>query len=130
MKTTVFTLLFAFFFAMNVFAQTSETLTLKASQQKTAKKSKLKIKFLSVTEDSRCPIGVNCIWAGNAKVKVKIIGVRSSKEFEFNTNAGPKGDIFEGWSITVDSLTPEPHADKPINPKSYKAKFTITRLQR
>lgn len=119
-------------FAMAAFGQTgtNETLTLSVGKQKTAKKSRLKIKFIEVVEDSRCPKGVNCIWAGNARVKVKIIGARSSKEFEFNTNSGPKGDIFEGWSIVIDSLTPEPDAAKPINPKSYKAKFTITRLQR
>jgi hypothetical protein len=128
----ILTLAIALFiiFSMTTFAQTKETFTLNVGKQKTAKKSRLKIKFLGVTEDSRCPVGVNCIWAGNAKVKVKIIGARSSKEFEFNTNSGPKGDTFEGWSIVIDELTPEPHADKPINPKSYKAKFTITRLHR
>lgn len=117
-------------FSMTAFAHTNETITLNVGKQKTAKKSRLKIKFLEVTEDSRCPTGVNCIWAGNAKVKVKIIGARSSKEFEFNTNMGPKGDTFEGWAITIDELTPAPHADKPVDPKSYKAKFTVTRLQR
>lgn len=115
---------------MTAFAQTTESFTLNAGKQKTAKKSHLKIKFVSVIEDSRCPVGVNCIWAGNAKVKVKIIGIRSSKEFEFNTNMGPKGDTFDGWSIVIDELTPAPVANKPLDPKSYKAKFTITRLQR
>jgi hypothetical protein len=130
MKTTVLTLLFTLFFALNVFTQTSESVALKAGQQKTAKKSKLKIKFLSVTEDSRCPVGTNCIWAGNAKIKDKIIGMGTTKEVEFNTNMGPKGDIFESWSITIDSLTPEPRDGVKLNPTSYKAKFTIVRLQR
>jgi len=117
-------------FSMTALAQTKESFTLNYGKQKTASKSKLKVMFVSVVEDSRCPVGVNCIWAGNAKVKVKIIGKRSTKEFEFNTNSGPKGDVFEGWSIVIDSLTPEPHTDKPISQASYKAKFTITRLQR
>lgn len=30
------------------------------------------IKFLEVVEDSRCPKGVNCIWAGRAIVKVEV----------------------------------------------------------
>lgn len=30
------------------------------------------IRFLKVTEDSRCPTGVSCVWAGQAKV---VIGV-------------------------------------------------------
>lgn len=115
---------------MTAIAQTKETFTLSVGKQKTAKKSKLKIRFLEVVEDSRCPVGVNCIWAGNAKVKVQVIGARSTKVFEFNTNLGPKGDTFEGWSIVIDSLTPTPHADKTIDPKSYKAKINIERLNR
>ncbi|UCC81236.1 MAG: hypothetical protein JSW64_07740 [Candidatus Zixiibacteriota bacterium] len=32
----------------------------------------LSIKFVNVTEDSRCPVGVECIWAGQAKIEVEI----------------------------------------------------------
>lgn len=115
---------------MTGFAQTKETFTLGVGKQKTAKKSRLKIKFLEVTEDSRCPTGVDCIWAGNAKIKVQIIGSRRSQIFEFNTNIGARSTVFEGWGVGVDNLTPYPHADKPINPKSYKVKFTIVRPSR
>jgi hypothetical protein len=130
MKTLTLATALFLIFSMTAFAQTRESFTLNLGKQKTTSKSKLKVKFVSVLEDSRCPVGVNCIWAGNAKIKVKIIGKHSSKEFEFNTNMGPKGDIFEGWSVTIDDLTPTPHADKPLDPNSYKAEFTITRLQR
>lgn len=110
--------------------QTKETFTLGVGKQKTAKMSRLKIKFIEVTEDSRCPTGVDCIWAGNAKVKVQIIGSHRSQVFEFNTNLGPKGDVFDGWAITIDNLTPHPHADKPVDKKLYKVKFAIERLSR
>ncbi|MFN0138753.1 MAG: hypothetical protein ACKVQW_01535 [Pyrinomonadaceae bacterium] len=128
---TLATALF-FIFSMTAFGQarSRETLTLGVGKQKTAKKSRLKIKFLEVTEDSRCPTGVDCIWAGNAKVKVQIIGARRSQIFEFNTNLGPKGDIFDGWAITIDNLTPYPHADRPVDKKHYKVKFTIERPSR
>ncbi len=116
--------------AMTVSAQSPESFTLRTGNQKTAKKSKLKVKFVSVIDDSRCPVGVNCIWAGNAKIKVHIIGQRSSSDFEFNTTMGPKGDGFEGWSIVVDSLTPAPKSGTTIDAMKYNAKFTITRLQR
>lgn len=117
-------------FSITAFSQTKETFTLGVGKQKTAKKSRLKIKFLEVTEDSRCPTGVDCIWAGNAKVKVQVIGSHRSQIFEFNTNVGPKGDIFDGWAITIDNLTPYPHADKPIDKRSYKVKFAIERPSR
>ena len=130
MKTLIFTLFFALGMAATVSAQTTESVTLKAGKKITAKKSKLKIKFISVTEDSRCPEGVNCIWAGNAKVKVEVIGARSTRVFEFNTTVGQRGDQFDVWAITIDSLTPYPKSGVTIDPKKYVAKFTIVRLQR
>jgi len=30
------------------------------------------ITFKEVLEDSRCPIGVNCIWAGRAKISIEV----------------------------------------------------------
>lgn len=110
--------------------KTKEIFTLGVGKQKTAKKSRLKIKFLEVTEDSRCPTGVDCIWAGNAKIKVQVVGSHSSQVFEFNTNIGAKGDIFDGWAITIDKLTPYPQADKEIDKKCYKVEFAISRLTR
>lgn len=130
MKILALTITLLFAMVMTVSAQISESVTLRAGEQKTAPKSKVRIKFISVTEDSRCPVGVDCVWAGNAKVKVKISSGRQSKVFEFNTTMGPKGDILDGWSIMIDTLSPEPKADRKPNPKSYKAKFDIVRLTR
>ena len=130
MKILTATLMILLVMGMTVFARTPETLALKAGQQKRSKVSGLTVKFVSVIEDSRCPVGTNCVWAGNAKVKVLITGTQASKTFEFNTTVGPKGDIWEGWSITIDSLTPEPHAGKPTDPRRYQATFNIVRLTR
>lgn len=132
MRTLTLAIALFLIFSMTAFGQTrsKETFTLGVGKQKTAKKSRLKIKFIEVIEDSRCPIGVDCIWAGNAKIKVQITGSKRSQIFEFNTNLGPKGDIFDGWAITIENLTPYPHADKSIDPKSYKVKFTIARPSR
>lgn len=33
-----------------------------------------RIAFVSVVEDSRCPTGVQCVWAGTAKIQVTIDG--------------------------------------------------------
>jgi hypothetical protein len=32
----------------------------------------LSIKFVNVAEDSRCPVGVECIWAGQAEIELEI----------------------------------------------------------
>ncbi len=117
--------------AVSTSAQTADTVTVKAGKQATAHRSKLKIKFIEVTEDSRCPTGTTCVWAGNARIKFEVRNRGGGiKTFEANTTVGPKGDQFGGWAIEVVSLTPVPRANRKPDTRSYVAKFTITRLQR
>jgi hypothetical protein len=115
----------------SAYSYTPETISVKAGKQAVAKRSKLKIKFISVVEDSRCPNGAQCVWAGNAKIKVEISVPKGEKKtVEINTGTGPKGDQVGGYAVTLDSLTPYPNANKPTDPKKYSAKFSIVRLQR
>jgi hypothetical protein len=45
---------------------------LKVGESAKALREGLKVEFDSVAEDSRCPRGVTCIWAGNAKILLKV----------------------------------------------------------
>ena len=49
-----------------------EEFSLKSGQIAVISGENLKIEFVEVTEDSRCPKGVTCIWAGRVVAKVKI----------------------------------------------------------
>jgi hypothetical protein len=40
----------------------------------------ISIKFLEIVEDSRCPTGVNCFWAGRAIVKVQVTSNGNAEE--------------------------------------------------
>lgn len=46
---------------------------LKIHQIATIKSENLKIKFLNVTSDSRCPADVNCIWQGEVTIVVNLV---------------------------------------------------------
>jgi hypothetical protein len=108
-------------------AQSDQRLTIKAGEQKIAFRGELKVEFVSVLEDSRCPADVQCIWAGNARVKIKVTDWRGeAKLFELNTTAGAKGDQFGGYAINLVGLTPEPKR-KGVR---YAATFSIERLKR
>lgn len=130
MKTKILTILTVLSFATVAFAHKPEIVTLHAGQQKRAGRGEITIKFLSVEEDSRCPEGAACVWAGNAKVRVKV-GYKKgdSKIFVMNTNMGPKGDQFGGWAIDLTSLTPAKRAGSKSR-LPYTATFTVTRLTR
>ena len=112
-------------------AQTEkDPIKLKPTEQATIENSDVKIKFLSVIEDSRCPEGVTCIWAGNAKIKIEVSCNSRKEEFEINTNLGPKGASFDGYAINLVDLSPVPKEGSATSKESYIATFEVSRLTR
>ncbi len=114
--------------AVTANAQTSQQVSVRLNKQAKASRSKLTIKFVAV-EDSRCPQDVDCIWAGNAKVTVKVTNSKgASKTFDLNTNLEAKAVKFDGYEIKLGTVTPTPRSNVRINPNGYTASFTVTRL--
>lgn len=96
-------------------AQVSEH-NVEAGKSVYVKGAKLTIKFLEVIEDSRCPRDVNCIWAGNAKVKLLVSkGKKRSQEVELNTGIEPTTVSVFGYEVSIKELTPYPDTSKPSN---------------
>jgi len=129
--------LFAFFAFSPLFAQQprkaevirlDQEFELKINQEAAIEGEGLAVVFESVLEDSRCPEGVDCIWSGNAKIRI-----RSSKQkhatasIELNTNVGPKSSSYLGYEIKLVELKPRPKADKPVQSNEYKATLIITK---
>lgn len=82
-----------------------------------------------VLSDSRCPIGVNCIWAGEAKV---VISVYKDKKFvmeETLTISGSKNQENIAWfaqylpadkkNVKSMDVFPHPKEGVKIKPKDY-----------
>jgi hypothetical protein len=133
MKTKlILALLLTFIFGtiQTVEAQSREQQKVQINKQKKFSRSNLTIKFVSLIEDSRCPEGTNCIWAGNAKIKIEVGKGGKKETFEVNTNLGPKGATYDGYAIELISLTPTPKENIRINRNGYMATFTISRLTR
>jgi hypothetical protein len=108
----------------------SETFTLRAGHQKRVARGELTIKFVNVIEDSRCPVGVNCIQAGNAKIQIKVTDRRGqTKTMELSTNKDPKGDRLGPYAINLVSLAPQPTKDGKPTRSRYTARFSIERLR-
>lgn len=124
----ILTLAFGAIFAVE--AQTKQQQKVQIHKQKEFSRSNLTVKFVELIEDSRCPEGTNCIWAGNAKIKIEVSKGRSKKTFEVNTNLGPKGAAFGGYQIELVALTPVPKENIRINRNGYVATFAVSRLRR
>ena len=84
--------------------------------------------FVAVREDSRCPEGVHCIWAGQAVVEVKFADGQAAK---LTVPGGPDNAkaITEHSGVTLEfkSLAPYPKDGVELDPKSYVATFVFTR---
>ena len=112
-------------------AQTAQAVRVMGGKQKTAPRSKVTIKFVSLIEDSRCAEGTNCVWAGNARIKVSIKkGSDPAETFEMNTNTGIDGVTYGQYAIYLKNLTPVPKANIRINRNAYTATFSVSRLSR
>ncbi len=58
--------------AVPIIAGFDNTFQLKFDQTAVIELENLSIKFTNVTEDSRCPENVECVWQGQAKIKVEV----------------------------------------------------------
>lgn len=132
MKNILFTL--AILFTIGVSAQDSTIVKVetpkivsKLMYGKTITVEDLEFKFVSVESDSRCPKGVQCIWAGEAIVLIDIFkngNKIEQKRVVFSptsTLVNKLGNIFSSETLNVSSfnIAPYPEYKVKINPEDY-----------
>ena len=88
----------------------------------------ISIRLDSVTEDSRCPYQVECVWAGNAQVRFNFALNNAMTPFSLNTLSSFKTDtLISGYTIQLLELKPYPMQLIPIVQQDYIARIKITR---
>jgi hypothetical protein len=101
---------------------------IKIGQQVTIRHEGLIISFSSVAEDSRCPTDVKCVWAGNAKVMLRLSKTRKrAAVMKLNTGVDPKQDDYQGYEVKLVRLNPDRKKDVPIKKKDYVATLVVSR---
>ena len=105
-----------------------QSVSVQLHKEKSIPGAGFRIKFVEMVEDSRCPTGTTCIWAGNAKVKIEVRGGRGdSKTFELNSTMQPTIVTYAGYDIKLAGLTPKPAANVRIDPDKYLASFEVVK---
>jgi hypothetical protein len=103
---------------------------LKVGRQVTVKGTKLRIRFVTVENDSRCPSDVTCVWAGNAAVRLQLGSGRASKTVTLNTSKSPSfvGETeYHGYKVKLVELSPYPRSDRKIAPRDYTATLLVSK---
>lgn len=89
----------------------------------------LRIRFIEVVEDSRCPRGAECVWAGQIKCAVEITHRGPSQRVDL-TQPGlagfPPEESFKQYIITF-RIEPYPVLGKEISEDEYLLVLTITK---
>ncbi len=136
MKYTIFCLLFAAFAftACNDKASggseypefnDGETFELGLRQTMKMKGKKLTVSFPDVTQDSRCPEGVNCVRAGEVKF---VLQTNDEMHNLVQENKKPVNVETEGYKITVEEVMPYPKSTVTKDPDAYKLKMSVTKI--
>ena len=128
MRIIITTLILTAVFALTGLGQKAETLTLRAGQQKSTADGGVKVKFLRVMEDSRCPANAKCVWAGNARIRIsaKIVG-HSARSFELNSTLKPQVVTHFAYEFAFAKLRPIPGLDASPRRKNPIATISVTR---
>jgi len=106
-------------------AEPAIEVTLAPGETAPVKSAGMKVRFVAVTEDSRCPRDTTCIWAGEVKVQIEIVRLTRVNSVEIpaggNTVAGD-------YRVSVVRVEPQPTSTAPIAPQDYRATFKIEKV--
>jgi hypothetical protein len=87
----------------------------------------LQIKFEAVTADSRCPRGVTCIWAGEAKCQTTITFNKTTAPLILTVSGSSMSQtVFEGYTLNF-NLEPYPQAQQTTDNNRYVLAMKITK---
>ena len=101
--------------------------TLRVGRSATVAGEGLTVSFEAVPSDSRCPTGVQCVWAGNAVVQVVLSKDGKAFGAELNTSLEPTSVDYLNYNIRLVSLAPYPSSTNPSPQSQYRATFVVTR---
>ncbi len=109
---------------ISVNGQKDAEVVVKLAEQATVCETDLKVEFLAVVEDSRCPEGVDCIHAGNATVRVKVTSKLGEPQiFTFNTMRSDETFEFERYEFSLIALDPYPKEGVEMKKEDYTARI-------
>jgi hypothetical protein len=101
---------------------------LKPGQAAALHDGRLRVGFIGVTADSRCPKGEQCAWAGDATVSVWVesrSGARVMHDLHTSANR-TQSAAMPGQELRLVTLEPYPVSGRTIAPNEYQATLMLT----
>lgn len=88
-----------------------------------------RITLKAVRDDSRCPVDVTCVWAGDAKIEMVVSRKGAADETIILSVTPPKNEVWVGnLRIRFVSLAPAPRQAEAPSARRYRAELVVDRL--
>ena len=110
-------------------AALDQPLTLHVGETAALAGTTLSLTFERVPEDSRCPINVNCVWAGNAVVRlaVRVAGAPRVPLVQHTTTNDNRGDKKDAYLERLVQHAPARTEGTALTQDQYAATLTVVR---
>jgi hypothetical protein len=109
--------------------QLGEPVRLKIAESGKLATDDLTITFKAVTNDSRCPLGVHCVVAGEADVVLTVEHGQSRQNITVKVGAGAANEAtVEPYTIRILKLDPYPVIDQPIEDADRVIELQVDRI--
>ena len=102
--------------------------TLAPGQSASIASESMEIKFIGENQDSRCPTGVDCFWAGQVICDIELTKDGNKNQIALTESAGSglaTGYTFQNYKITF-SVSPYPEAGKTIAKGDYRLTLKVS----
>ena len=104
----------------------AKDLELKVGEEKAPAGADFTLLLAAVPEDSRCPEGVNCIWAGSVGVELVFCGPKSERTARLNTNTPPRALKYRGRYFHISGVSPKKVEGSEIKPSDYVVTLAVS----
>ena len=106
----------------------NQEVTLARGQAGVIEGTGIRIQFVAVTGDSRCPADVVCIQGGDAVVHVRSVEGGNSADYELHTGDASRAAVTQrGVRIALIQLQPYPFSSRKIEPDDYRATLVVSK---
>ncbi len=124
----------------DVYPPLSQQFSLKMNQSAYFQQERLLVRFLGVNSDSRCPTGVQCIWAGNVNISLELregtdadtSGAISDISMVMDAGGEPTVKVAnsfgnESYAIKLVAVNPYPQMNQTKDERDYSVTLQVVR---
>lgn len=104
----------------------SQRIQLHIGESRSPDGTSARIELIQVLEDSRCPEGVQCVWAGRARIELEVHDGRTKETAELSTESEETATATAGGLVIhFVQLDPYPQEGQTIEPSEYVATLDV-----